>query len=280
MLEMATLISTSNLNGLRAAWRKGMGNWICKTLPDILCMQEIRAPRQAAEPVFSSISSLYSSAGKKLYKAYQPCRIPGRAGVAILSVFPFESLAFGLKGMEDDVDSGRWIEATFTLESKVKLTVACAYVHSGDSSDEETMEQKYRFLDTATCRIGELLSQSEGELLVCGDLNIAHTALDIKNAKANANSAGFLPEERSYLDKWLSLGLRDEVRSIFGFSQGPYSWWSYRGRAFDNDAGWRLDYELATPGLSSKAKRFFIERPSSYDLRFSDHSPVSVEYEC
>ena len=82
------------------------------------------------------------------------------------------------------------------------------------------------------------------------------------------------------MDKWLSLGLTDEVRNLCGAVQGPYSWWSYRGRAFDNDAGWRLDYELGSQGLSSKAKKFFIERAPSYDLRFSDHSPVSVEYEC
>lgn len=277
---MATFISTSNLNGLRAAWRKGMGNWIDETLPDILCMQELRAPQDAVKSIFSMISARYSSAGKSLYKAYQLCQIPGRAGVAVLSVFPFESLSFELKGLEDEVDSGRWIEGRLTLKSKVKLTVVCAYVHSGDSLDREKMEQKYRFLDTATRRIEELLVEERGELLICGDLNIAHTSLDIKNAKANANSAGFLPEERSYMDKWISLGLIDEVRSLYGNIQGPYSWWSYRGRAFDNDAGWRLDYQLGTPGLSSKAEKFFIERPSSYDLRFSDHGPVSVEYEC
>ena len=280
MLQMATLISTSNLNGLRAAWRKGMGDWIDRTLPDVLCMQEVRAPRDAAESIFSDISSLYSSKGKKLYEAYQLCKIPGRAGVALLSVFPFEDLSFGLKGLDDGVDSGRWIEARITLKSGIKLTVVCAYIHSGDSMDEEKMDQKFRFLDTATCRIEELLLAKEGELLICGDLNIAHTPLDIKNAKSNIASSGFLPQERSYLDKWLSLGLVDEVRSLCGQKQGPYSWWSYRGRAFDNDAGWRLDYELGTPAISSKAKNFFIERAPSYDLRFSDHGPVSVEYEC
>ena len=280
MLQMATLISTSNLNGLRAAWRKGMGGWIERTLPDVLCLQEVRAPQEAVESIFSDISSSYSSRGKELYEAYGLCRIRGRAGVAVLSVFPFEELSFGLKGLEEDVDSGRWIEARLTLKSGTKLTLVCAYVHSGDSSDEEKMAQKYRFLDSATSRIEELLLEKGRELLICGDLNIAHTPLDIKNAALNTNSAGFLPRERSYMDKWLSLGLVDEVRSLCGRVQGPYSWWSYRGRAFDNDAGWRLDYELGSPGLSSKAKKFFIERAPSYDSRFSDHGPVSVEYEC
>ena len=280
MLQMATLISTSNLNGLRAAWRKGMKDWIDRTLPDVLCMQEVRAPKDAVDSIFSGISSFYSSKGEKLYDAYQLCKIPGRAGVALLSVFPFEGLSFGLKGLEEDVDSGRWIEARITLKSGVKLTVVCAYVHSGDSADEEKMYQKFRFLDAATRRIEELLLEGGRELLICGDLNIAHTPLDIKNAKSNINSSGFLPQERSYLDKWLSLGLVDEVRNLSAGTQGPYSWWSYRGRAFDNNAGWRLDYELGTSGLSSKARNFFIERAPSYDLRFSDHGPVSVEYEC
>lgn len=277
---MTTLISTSNLNGLRAAWRKGLGDWIQEALPDVLCAQEVRAPEPALGPIFSAVSDIYSSRGKRLYIAHQVCKIPGRAGVAVFSALPFESLSFGLKGLDDDVDTGRWIEAGVRFKSGMYVTLVCAYVHSGDSADGEKMAQKYRFLDRATSRIEELLAEGEGELLICGDLNIAHTPLDIKNSKENLKSSGFLPEERSYLDKWLSLGLKDEVRMLQGESPGPYSWWSYRGRAFDRDVGWRLDYELASPNLADKAERFSIYRAPSYSQRFSDHAPVSVEYEC
>ncbi|MBQ5520914.1 MAG: endonuclease/exonuclease/phosphatase family protein [Aeriscardovia sp.] len=277
---MTTLISTSNLNGLRAAWRKGLGGWIEDALPDVLCVQEVRAPEDALGPIFSAISDIYASNGKKLHIAHQVCKVPGRAGVALFSVFPFESLSFGLPGLDDNVDTGRWIEAGVKLESGMKVRVICAYVHSGESADGEKMAQKYRFLDRATLRIEELLLEGGSELLVCGDLNIAHTPSDIKNARENLKNSGFLPEERSYLDKWLSLGLEDEVRALRGSGQGPYSWWSYRGRAFDRDAGWRLDYELATPGLARKAEKFSIYRAPSYGQRFSDHGPVSVEYEC
>ena len=268
------------MNGLRAAWRKGLGSWIGEFLPDVLCAQEVRAPESALGPIISGISGIYSSKGKKLYTAHQVCRVPGRAGVAVFSVFPFESLSFGLEGLDEDVDTGRWIEAGVRFKSGMSVTIVCAYVHSGDSADGEKMAQKYRFLDRATSRIEELLLRGGGEILICGDLNIAHTPLDIKNAKENLKSSGFLPEERSYLDKWLSLGLKDEVRDLRGAGQGPYSWWSYRGRAFDRDAGWRLDYELATPGLAKRAEGFSIYRAPSYSQRFSDHAPVSVEYEC
>ena len=268
------------MNGLRAAWRKGLGAWIEGALPDVLCVQEVRAPEAALDPIFSAVSAIYSSKGKKLYTAHQACRVPGRAGVAIFSVFPFEGLSFGLEGLEDDVDTGRWIEARIRTKSGMPVTLVCAYVHSGDSAAGEKMAEKYRFLDRATSRIEELLIEGGRELLICGDLNIAHTPLDIKNAKANLESSGFLPEERSYLDKWLSLGLKDEVRALQGEAQGPYSWWSYRGRAFDRDVGWRLDYELATPGLAKTAEKFSIYRAPSYGQRFSDHGPVSVEYEC
>ena len=108
----------------------------------------------------------------------------------------------------------------------------------------------------------------------------AHTPLDIKNAKANEKHAGFLPEERAYVDKWLGeLEFVDVMRSLCGDIQGPYTWWSQRGRAFDNNVGWRIDYQFATPELAETARGFVIDKAPTYDLRWSDHAPLSITYE-
>ena len=118
------------------------------------------------------------------------------------------------------------------------------------------------------------------QAVLCGDFNIAHTPLDIKNAKANEKHAGFLPEERAYVDKWLGeLEFVDVMRSLCGDIQGPYTWWSQRGRAFDNNVGWRIDYQFATPELAETARGFVIDKAPTYDLRWSDHAPLSITYD-
>ena len=118
------------------------------------------------------------------------------------------------------------------------------------------------------------------EAVLCGDFNIAHTPLDIKNAKANEKHAGFLPEERAYVDKWLDeYEFVDVMRSLAGDIQGPYTWWSQRGRAFDNNVGWRIDYQFATPELAETARGFVIDKAPTYDKRWSDHAPLTITYE-
>ena len=144
------------------------------------------------------------------------------------------------------------------------------------------MEQKYRFLDTMLARMGALRDEAAHggkQAVLCGDFNIAHTPLDIKNAKANEKHAGFLPEERAYVDKWLDeYEFVDVMRSLAGDIQGPYTWWSQRGRAFDNNVGWRIDYQFATPELAETARGFVIDKAPTYDKRWSDHAPLTITY--
>lgn len=116
------------------------------------------------------------------------------------------------------------------------------------------------------------------DAVVCGDWNIAHTELDIKNWKGNLKKSGFLPAERQWVSELLDSGWVDVVRTLHPGVPGPYSWWSWRGKAFDNDAGWRIDYQLATPGLAARVVSGGTERPGAYGLRWTDHAPVTVEY--
>ena len=141
------------------------------------------------------------------------------------------------------------------------------------------MDEKYAFLELVSARLAELAA-SGGHVVVAGDLNIAHREVDLKNWKGNLKSAGFLPEERAYLDRWFDdLGWVDLGRRLGGEGPGPYTWWSNRGQAFDNDAGWRIDYQLATPGLAATATEATVERAASYDTRWSDHAPLVVTYD-
>jgi len=121
---------------------------------------------------------------------------------------------------------------------------------------------------------------SEQLFLACGDLNVAHREADLKNWKGNLKMAGFLPEERAYFDKWFDkLGIVDLGRRAAGDVEGPYTWWSFRGKAFDNDAGWRIDYHLATSALASLCKDVAVHRADSYDQRWSDHAPVVATFD-
>ena len=158
------------------------------------------------------------------------------------------------------------------------LTVVSAYIHSGQAGTPK-MDEKYAFLDRVTARLGEL-AEAGGLVVVAGDLNIAHRNVDIKNWKGNLKSAGFLPEERAYLDRWFDdLGWTDLGRRLGGDGPGPYTWWSWRGQAFDNDAGWRIDYQLTTPDLTDAAVSIEVDRAAAWDERWSDHAPLVATYD-
>jgi exodeoxyribonuclease-3 len=178
-------------------------------------------------------------------------------------------------------NTGRWVEADLELAHPDggparTLTVVSTYIHSG-TLGTPSMDEKLVFLELVTARMAELAG--EGRLaVVAGDVNIAHRNVDIKNWKGNLKAAGFLPEERAYVDRWLDAGWRDLGRELGGEGPGPYTWWSWRGKAFDNDAGWRIDYQLATPALADTAATAVVERAESYDRRWSDHAPLVVEY--
>ena len=280
-------ITTSNLNGIRAANRKNVGSWVSDHTPDIWCMQEVRAPQQEIDPIFEDFAQRYVQAGAiaqsdDLFRMDEVCRIKGRAGVGLLSSLPVVETRYGLPGLEEDVDSGRWIEADVTTPEGYQITVVCVYVHAGNADDEVKMTQKYRFLDTMLIRLGQLREEAAKggkQAVLCGDFNIAHTPLDIKNAKANVKHAGFMPAERAYIDKWLNeYEFVDVMRDLAGDIQGPYTWWSQRGRAFDNNVGWRIDYQFATPELAETACGFDVDKAPSYDSRWSDHAPLTIRY--
>ena len=154
-------ITTSNLNGIRAANRKNIGSWVSDHTPDIWCMQEVRAPQKEIDPIFDDFAQRYVQAGAiaqsdDLFRMDEVCRIKGRAGVGLLSSLPVVETRYGLPGLEEDVDSGRWIEADITTPQGYQITVACVYVHAGNADDEVKMTQKYRFLDTMLIRLGQL----------------------------------------------------------------------------------------------------------------------------
>ena len=285
---MTITITTSNVNGIRAAKRKGIETWAGEHTPNVWCLQEVRAPQEEIDPIFDEFAFEYATAGAiadqgELTRVNEVCRVKGRAGVGLLTTLKVTGKRYGLPGLDEDVDSGRWIETDIITPSGAELTVACVYVHAGNADDPVKMGQKYRFLDAMLVRLGQLRDEAAGggrQAVLCGDFNIAHTPLDIKNAKTNETHAGFLPEERVYIDKWLGeYRFVDVMRRLAGEVQGPYTWWSQRGRAFDNNVGWRLDYQFATPGLAETAQGFSIDKASSYDTRWSDHAPVSITYD-
>ena len=285
---MTITITTSNLNGIRAAKRKGIDNWVSRNTPDVWCMQEVRAPQDQIDPIIEGFGFEYATAGKiaspdELYSMNEVCRVKGRAGVAMVSDLPVAAMRYGLPGLDEDVDSGRWIEADITTPQGYGITVVCVYVHAGNTDDPLKMKQKYRFLDTMLDRLGQLRDEAAHggkQAVLCGDFNIAHTPLDIKNAKANEKHAGFLPAERAYVDRWLDeYEFVDVMRDLAGDIQGPYTWWSQRGRAFDNNVGWRIDYQFATPELAETARGFIIDKAPSYDARWSDHAPLTITYD-
>jgi exodeoxyribonuclease-3 len=266
-------IATVNVNGIRAAHRKGMGEWIESTNPDIVALQEVRAGDSDVKKIISEIGGL-SEDGGIWHLDHDEASAKGRAGVAVLSRLPIHSRSTTL-GADDFDSAGRWLETEFEIEGK-KLTVVSVYVHSGEVDSPKQVE-KYKFLDAMTLRLRELMKQEF--VLVVGDLNVGHTELDIKNWKGNIKNSGFLPEERAYFDGFMNeQGWVDIGRQAHPEQPGPYSWWSYRGQAFDNDAGWRIDYQLATPSLAKLASDYEVHRAPSYDTRWSDHSPVLASY--
>lgn len=269
--EQVLTIATVNVNGIRAARTRGMDAWLAERKPDIVLLQEVRAPDEIVTDALAG-----------WHVASEPCLIKGRAGVAVASRLPISAVRAGL-GTLPPVDTGRWLEADIVLPEHDGapariLTVVSAYIHSGQA-DTPKMDEKYAFLEHVTRRLEELITAG-GAVLVAGDLNIAHKNVDIKNWKGNLKTAGFLPQERAHLDDWFGrLGWRDLGRELGGEGPGPYTWWSWRGQAFDNDAGWRIDYQLATPDLADAAVTATVERAASYDERFSDHAPLVVSYD-
>lgn len=269
-------IASVNVNGVRAAFRNGMGDWLSSRDVDILALQEVRADTSHLEELL----------GDEWNILHDAATAKGRAGVAIASRNKAEIHRVELGAVDFD-SAGRWLEADYKVGDTI-ITVVSTYVHSGEADTPKQVE-KFKFLEAMQSRLPELAAHSK-YALVLGDLNVGHRTLDIKNWKGNVKRAGFLPEERAYFDRFIGaeddpnynngagLGWVDVGRKFAGEVEGPYSWWSNRGQAFDNDTGWRIDYHLATPALAATVVNYSVDRAPSYAERWSDHAPVVVDY--
>ncbi|WP_354643728.1 exodeoxyribonuclease III [Kitasatospora camelliae] len=260
-------VTTVNVNGIRAAAKKGFAQWLADTKADVVCLQEVRA-----EP--EELPAELDLAG--WHAVWAPAAAKGRAGVAVLSRRAPERSVIGFTSEEFD-PSGRYVEIDLP-----GVTVASLYLPSGEVGTER-QDEKERFMAEFLVHLGALRARAAGEgreVVVCGDWNIAHREADIKNWKTNQKKAGFLPEERAWLGRVFDeVGYVDVLRKHHPEQEGPYTWWSYRGRAFDNDAGWRIDHQVATPGLAARSTDARVERAAAHTERWSDHAPVTAVYD-
>ncbi len=250
-------ITTWNVNGLRAALRKGLPDWLEENAPDVLMLQEIRSlpeqlPAEWREPAGWHVT-------------WHPAEKKGYSGVATLTREPQEVLATGLPG-EDDPE-GRVLQ----VRSR-GIRLVNVYLPSGSSGDErQAVKEAWmeRFLPFAA----ELAALDEPVILV-GDLNIAHTENDIWNPTGNKKNSGFLPHEREWFTSLLQTGWSDVYRDHFGDVKGPYSWWSNRGQARAKDRGWRIDYALCNAAMAARVQEVAVDRQAG--ITVSDHAPVTV----
>jgi exodeoxyribonuclease-3 len=264
------IVSTVNVNGIRAAVKErsaenlGLLPWLEETPADVVCLQETRAADdQLTEALAPALDGGWHLASADPH-------LKGRNGVAVLSRHPITRTLIG-PGADEFAAHGRYVEV-----ETAGLTVASVYVPTGEAETERQRE-KERFLAALAARMA-ILRGAGRDAVVCGDWNIGHTENDIKAWKANQKKAGFLPAERQWVTELLATGWVDVVRATHPDVAGPYSWWSWRGKAFDNDAGWRIDYQLANPTLAQRVVTARVERAEAYALRWSDHAPVTVEY--
>jgi exodeoxyribonuclease-3 len=252
-------LCTLNANGIRAAAKRRFRAWLKRTRPDVLALQELRARRdQVPDEVASppGYDARWLEAEKK-----------GYSGVAVFSRLPVDAYSTGT-GLPWSDAEGRFLRADFAAG----FSVCSVYFPSG-SSGEARQEAKYAFLDHFLGFADGLLADGR-PVALCGDLNIAHTELDIWNPKGNAKNSGFLPEERAWLTKLLELGWVDVLRERRPTETGPWSWWSNRGRARELDRGWRIDYTLASPAFAELVTDCWIERKAG----LSDHAPVWTRF--
>ncbi|MEO5533780.1 MAG: exodeoxyribonuclease III [Pseudolysinimonas sp.] len=270
-------IASVNVNGVRASFRKGMGDWLGGRDVDILALQEVRAETSHLEELL----------GDEWHILHDPATAKGRAGVAIASrrAATVHRVTFGA----DDFDTaGRWLEADYDVDGTL-VTVVSSYVPSGVFGTPK-QDEKWKFLDGMLVHL-PLLKAHNPLAVVLGDLNVGHRTLDIRNWKGNVKKSGFLPEERAYFDKIFGaesdpsynngagLGFVDVGRRFAGEVDGPYTWWSNMGKAFDNDSGWRIDYQAATLELAAKVVDVKVDRAAAWDERWSDHAPLVVDYQ-
>lgn len=253
-------IISLNCNGIRAAARKGMFDWLAEQQADVLCLQETKAqPADLGDPVF---------APEGWHRYFNSAERRGYSGVALYSRREPDAVLDSLGNEEFDAE-GRYIEVRYGALSVVSL-----YLPSG-SSGPERQASKDRFLAFFEPMLRQWADCGR-QYVVCGDWNIAHRNIDLKNWRSNQKNSGFLPHERAWMDVTLGeIGLVDAYRHLHPDTEGEsYTWWSNRGQAWAKNVGWRIDYQIVTPGLKP-----LIQAASVYkEQRFSDHAPLIVDY--
>jgi exodeoxyribonuclease-3 len=257
-------LTSLNLNGIRSAASKGLTAWLEQAAPDCLCVQEIKAQADQLTGSFDDLAGL---------KGYFHCaEKKGYAGVGVYSRAEPSDVRVGIGDAEFDAE-GRYLELQFDTLTTKRSIISC-YFPSG-SSGEIRQQAKFRFLDLVYPHLRQL--KAEREFVLCGDVNIAHREIDLKNWKSNQKNSGFLPEERAWMTRLLSEGgLIDVYRQLHPITtDASYTWWSNRGQAYAKNVGWRLDYHLATNNLASGAASVEIYKVQ----KFSDHAPVTVDYQ-
>jgi len=252
-------VVTLNANGIRAAARKGLFDWMADINPDVVCIQETKAhveqlttnvyfPQDFHVNFISAEKKGYS--GVAIYSRHQPAQITGALGWPQIDL------------------EGRWLQYDFP-----GLSVVSLYLPSGSAKDAR-QTVKYQVMDYLTPLLQRMASDDR-EWIVCGDWNIVHTEKDITNWKANQKNSGCLPEERAWLQRlFAEFGLVDAFRQV-DQRAGQYTWWSNRGQAWANNVGWRIDYQIITPGLADKVRAAHIYKAQ----RFSDHAPLIIDYD-
>jgi len=255
-------IITLNLNGIRSAWNKGLLPWLETQNADVVCLQELKA--QDAD------LTAEMRAPDGLHAYYHYAEKKGYSGVGLWCRQPPDRVVEGLGHGEFDAE-GRFIRADFGD----RLSVVSLYLPSGSSSPER-QEAKFRFMDYFLPLLAAMRAEGR-EVVVCGDWNIAHREIDLKNWKSNQKNSGFLPEERAWMSRILDeTGWVDSYRRLHPEATDDcYTWWSNRGQAWAKNVGWRLDYQLATPGIAATAKTAEVYKAQ----RFSDHAPLSIDYD-
>lgn len=306
LMPSSLTITSVNVNGIRAAVKQrseqnlGMLAWLEQAGTDVVLMQEVRADEaQTRTALAPALDAGWHYEGA-------PAAAKGRAGVGILSRYELGDVSVGIPGFED---SGRFISATLIDAPIDALRVASLYLPSG-SAGTAKQDEKYAFLDSFSTELDELADKHEN-MVIGGDWNICHRRQDLKNDAANRTKSGFLADERAFMDSVFGtypdaesqvtehggyVGAVDYVselaprtpaqdprwfdvaRRLEGDVDGPYTWWTYRGKAFDTNAGWRIDYQAATAAMLHRAERTWVDKAEAYALRWSDHSPLNVTY--
>lgn len=254
-------VITANLNGIRSATRKGFFPWLAAQDADFVCLQELKA--QAADLSAEMLNP------EGYYGYFHYAEKKGYSGVGLYARRQPQQIIEGLGVPEIDAE-GRYIELAYE-----GLSVISLYLPSG-SSGELRQAAKYRFMEHFFSHLAEL-RQRGSEVIVCGDWNIAHQEIDLKNWKSNQKNSGFLPDERAWLTRVFDeLGWVDTYRRLHPDTTGEaYTWWSNRGQAWTNNVGWRIDYQIATPAIAATAQRAAVYK----DERFSDHAPLTIDYD-